>query len=243
MSTLSILAALAAATHMTAAAQMAAGAQAEAQTTSAPQTVQFPETSQYQECIALLRTDTPAGRRHAQQWVSTGGGADARHCLAIADLESGFPGLAAARLEDIAERKDAGDDFVRARVLAQAAEAWLKADEISNAQRTITEALLLVPDSGELQLTAAKVFASREQWQEVIDAVDAAEEAGIVSAETFVLRGRGYYTMGSYETAAQDVVAALSIAPTNIDALVLRGDLQQTGMVIDVFYDGPDKTD
>ncbi len=237
MSTLSILAAV------TAAAQMAASAQTEAPAAAAPQTVQFPETSQYQECVALIRDDTDAGRLHAQQWVSTGGGADARHCLAVADLEAGFPRLAAARLEDIAERKDAGDDLIRARVLAQAAEAWLRADETSNAQRTITEALRLVPDSGELQLTAAKVLAALEQWQEVIKAVDAAEEAGIVSAGTFVLRGRGYYILGNYETAAQDVVNALSIAPTNIDALVLRGDLQQTGIVIDVFYDGPDKSD
>jgi len=202
-----------------------------------------PETSQYQECIALVKSDIERGRLHAQQWVSTGGGADARHCLAVADLESGFPRLAAARLEEIAERKDAGDDLIRARVLAQAAEAWLKADETANALRTITEALLLVPDSGELQLTAAKVFATLEQWQKVITAVDAAEEAGIISAETFVHRGRAYYAFGNYETAAQDVVDALSIAPTNIDALVLRGNLQQTGIVIDVFYDGPDKTD
>lgn len=237
MSTLTIFAALAAATQMT------AGAQAEAPAAASPQTVQFPETSQYQKCIALIRADTEAGRLHAQQWVSTGGGADARHCLAIADLEAGFPKLAAARLEEIAERKDAGDDFVRARVLAQASEAWLKAGETSNAQSTITEALLLVPDSGELQLTAAKVLAALDQWQEVIKAVDAAEEAGIVSVDTFVLRGRGYYTVGNYETAAQDVVNALSIAPTNIDALMLRGDLQQTGIVIDVFYEGPEKSD
>ena len=99
------------------------------------------------------------------------------------------------RLEEIAQRKDAGDDFIRARVLAQAAEAWLKAGETAYAERAILEALSLVPDSGELQLTAAKGLWLRwSQWQKVIDAVDAAEEAGIVSADTFVLRGRAYYS-------------------------------------------------
>ncbi len=213
-----------------------------ASTAAEPSVVILPETSHYQECIALIKVDIEDGRRAAQQWVSEGGGADARHCLALADLEGGFPRLAAARLEEIAQRKDAGDDFVRARVLAQAAEAWLKAEETSHAERTIQEALVLVPDAGELQLTAAKVYAALERWQNVINAVDAAEQAGIVSAETFVLRGRAYYSFGNYETAAQDVVSALSIAPTNIEALLLRGDLQQTGIVIDVYYGGPDET-
>ena len=201
--------------------------------------VTLPETSRYQECVALVEEDIAAGRRAAQQWVSEGGGSDARHCLALADLNAGFPKLAAARLEEIAQRKDGGDDFVRARVLAQAAEAWLKAEEVDQAERAVLEALSLVPDAAELQLTAAQVFAARAQWQNVINAVDAAEEAGIVSAETFVLRGRAYYSFGNYETAANDVVSALSIAPTNIDALLLRGDLQQTGIVIDVFYENP----
>ena len=205
--------------------------------------VTLPETSRYQDCVALTQSDIEAGRKAAQQWVSEGGGSDARHCLALADLEAGFPKLAAARLEEIAQRKDGGDDFVRARVLAQAAEAWLRAEEVDQAERAISEALSLVPDAAELQLTAAQVFAARAQWQKVINAVDAAEEAGIVSADTFVLRGRAYYSFGNYETAANDVVSALSIAPTNIEALLLRGDIQQTGIVIDVFYENPEQAE
>ena len=94
-------------------AAMALGAQTEAQA-EAPaaadpavpsETATETGASLYQECVALIKNDLEAGRRRAQQWVSTGGGADARHCLAIADLESGFPKLAAARLEEIAERK------------------------------------------------------------------------------------------------------------------------------------------
>ena len=92
------------------------------------------------------------------------------------------------------------------RVLAQAAEAWLKADETANAQKAIDAAVAMVPDSGELQLTRAKVYAALEKWRDVIDAVNAAEKDGIVSAETYVLRGRAYYVYGDYETAAQEVV-------------------------------------
>ena len=189
----------------------------------------------YADCIEFLNADLELGRIVAQQWVSEGGGVEARHCLAVADMKAGFPKLSALRLEEIAQRKDAGDDYMRARVLSQAAEAWLAAGELTQAEAALDQARALVPDSGELQLTAAKIYGAQEQWQNVIDAVDAAEEAGFVSAETFVLRGRGRHVFGAYESAANDVVAALSIDPTNIDALVLRGDLQQVGITIDVF--------
>lgn len=190
----------------------------------------------YLDCVTLVEADLEIGRIAAQQWAAEGGGADAQHCLAIADIAAGFPKLGAARLEDIAQRKDAGDDYVRARLLAQAAFAWLQAGEIAFAQAAMENAFALAPDSGELQLTAAKIHAAQERWQKVVDAVTIAEQAGFFSPDAYVLRGRAYTQLGDYETAAQDVVNALTLDPVNVDALVLRGELQQTGVVIDVFY-------
>ena len=56
----------------------------------------------------------------------------------------------------------------------------------------------------------------------------------ISTAEDYVLRGKARMKLGDNEGAAQDVVNALSIEQTNLDALVLRGELQQAGIVIDV---------
>jgi tetratricopeptide (TPR) repeat protein len=192
----------------------------------------------YIDCITLVDADIEAGRAAAQQWA--GGGADAQHCLALADIAAGFPKLGAVRLEDIAQRKDAGDDYVRARLLAQAAYTWLQAGEAEAAQRAINEAFLLVPDSGELHVTAAKIHAAQKEWHQVVSSVTTAEQAGFASAENYVLRGRAYAELGAYETAAQDVVNALSLNPVNVDALVLRGELQQTGIVIEVYYGADD---
>ena len=188
----------------------------------------------YADCVELVRADLKLGRIAAQQWVSEGGGAEARHCLAQADLKAGYPKLAALRLAEIAQRKDAGDDYVRARLYDQSALAWLDAEESERAEEALNNALALVPDSGELYLTATKVYAARERWQDVIKAANTAESAGFVSAETFVLRGRGYYTLADHEAAAHDVVNALTLDPVNIDALVLRGDLARVGVKIDV---------
>lgn len=198
-------------------------------------------TPRYTDCVTLVDADLEIGRIAAQQWVNEGGGADARHCLAGADIKAGFPKLAAVRLEEIAERDDAGDDYMRAQVLNQAALAWLQAEQPALAKAALEKAQKIVPDSGELQITAAKIYGVEESWQDVIEAVTTAEKAKIVSAETFVLRGRGRYIFGAYERAADDVVAALSLEPTNIDALVLRGDLAQVGIKIDVYFDPPNR--
>jgi len=190
----------------------------------------------YHECIALVSADLEQGRKAAQRWAGEGGGADAQHCLAIADIAAGFPKLAAVRLQDIAQRKDAGDDFIRARLFAQASEAWLEAGEIDQAAHAIETAFGLAPDAGELYLTAAKIDGAKKDWQRAIRSVNAAEAANFRSVETYVVRARAYIALGDYESAAHDVVNALTIEPTNLDALVLRGEIQQAGVVIEVFY-------
>ncbi|WDI30476.1 hypothetical protein PUV54_10955 [Hyphococcus flavus] len=194
----------------------------------------------YTDCIQLVDADLELGRIAAQQWVSEGGGSEARHCLARADLKAGYPKLAALRLEEIAQRNDAGDDYVRARLYDQAAYAWLEAEQPDRAEQALNDALFLVPDSGELYLTATKVYAAQDRWKDVVRAADTAEAAGFASVETYVLRGRGLYTLANYEHAAQDVVRALELDPTNIDALVLRGDLARQGVTIEVSLETPD---
>jgi len=195
----------------------------------------------YLTCIEGLESDLEAGRQAAQDWAAHGGGAPAEHCLALADIAAGFPKLAAARLQDIADRKDAGDDYVRARLLSQAANAWLKANSPDNAQATLEAAKALAPDAGELELTAMRIHAAQEQWQYVLAAARKAERAGFSDAEHYVLKGRANLSLGALELAAKNVVSALMLEPYNLDALVLRGEIQQRGVMIDVFYGDDDK--
>ncbi|VAV96662.1 hypothetical protein MNBD_ALPHA05-824 [hydrothermal vent metagenome] len=205
--------------------------------------VSVQSSERYGDCIALVEADIDRGRAAAQQWTDEGGGADAQYCLALADIAAGFAKLGAARLEQIAQRKDAGDDFIRARLLSQAANAWLVAGEVDFAEAAIGAAFELTPDAGELYLTAAKIYAAQEKWLQVVAAVRTAKQSGFVSAETYVLSGRAHVALGDYVAAADDVVDALTLEPTNIDALVLRGEIQQTGLAIEVYYGAPPEKD
>ena len=202
-----------------------------------PSTTQStPLSSRYQDCIAMLEEDVEIGRIAASQWVTGGGGAPAQHCLAIADLRAGFPKLAAVRLTELTERKDAGDGLIRARYLEQASMAWLEAEEPGQALDTIKQAQILAPNSGELSLTAGLIYAKNEQWQATINSIDAAQAQGFQSVASLIARGNAFKALTKYREAADDVVAALSIDPFHLDALVLRGELQQLGVAIEANY-------
>lgn len=191
--------------------------------------------SRHEECVRLIVEDLEEGRNGAQRWALEGGGAPAQHCLAIADLAAGFPKLAAVRLGDIAARADAGDEAARARVLAEAALAWLEARDIPQAEEAINAAKTRA-DLPEFDFVAAKVYAADNRWQAAADAVSAAEKRGVKAPEAFVIRARAYRALGRDDDAANDVVAALSLDSLNIDALTLRGELRQAGVEIEAFY-------
>lgn len=192
--------------------------------------------ARHQECVRLVVEDIAEGRDGAQRWALEGGGAPAQHCLAIADLAAGFPRLAAARLTAIADRSDVGDATARARVLAEAALAWIDADDTAAAGEALERAKSEAPALAELDFVAAKIYAEDKRWQAAADAVSSAEKRGVKAPEAFVIRARAYRALGRNEDAANDVVAALSLDPFNVDALTLRGELRQAGVEIEAYY-------
>ncbi len=190
----------------------------------------------YQACIAGLENDPEAVRQRAEKWLAAGGGPAALHCQAIGDLAAGYAGLAAVRLEELGSAPDAGDALVRARIMSQAALAWLEAGEAERAELAIEQAFALAPEGGELYLAAAQVWLATEQYQATIDAVTAAEEQGYSSPEAYVASARAKMALLDDRGAAEDVVEALKLEPFNVDALTARGDLHQRGVSIDANY-------
>ena len=196
--------------------------------------------ARHDDCVRLIADDPASGRRAAEAWTSEGGGAPALHCLAISDLASGLPKLAAVRLTEISERADAGDGTARARLLAEAALAWLDARDYPQAEGSIAAARRMAPGLPELDFVAAKVFAASGKHQAAADAVTAAEEKGLTTPEAYLIRARANRALGKDMAAADDVVAALKLNPLDIDALTMRGELQQAGIEIEAYYGDDD---
>ena len=196
--------------------------------------------ARHDDCVRLIADDPASGRRAAEAWTSEGGGAPALHCLAISDLASGLPKLAAVRLTEISERADAGDGTARARLLAEAALAWVDARDYPQAEGSIAAARRMAPGLPELDFVAAKVFAASGKHQAAADAVTAAEEKGLTTPEAYLIRARANRALGKDMAAADDVVAALKLNPLDIDALTMRGELQQAGIEIEAYYGDDD---
>ena len=189
---------------------------------------------QYKTCVAGVEQEPARARELAALWITEGGGAPAYHCQALADLALGNPKLAAVRLSELAERSDAGDALVRARLMGQAALAFLEAGDAAAAEDAIKAAYALAPGGGELDLIAAKLDLQQGRNQAAVDAVSKAETQGLVSPAGYVTRARAYIALQQPRDAAEDIVAALQLDPLNIDALTVRGELAALGVAIDI---------
>ena len=195
--------------------------------------LEYPDAG-YRGCVENLRRDVEAGRTEAARWIAQGGGAPALHCQALGDLAAGKPRLAGVRLAEIAERSDAGDALMRARLLGQAALAFVEAEDFAAADNALKAAYALAPEGGELDLVAARVALADGRNQAAADAVTKAETAGLVSPAGYVVRARANIALQQTRAAADDVVSALSLDPLNVDALTVRGELAALGVDIDI---------
>ncbi|MBT8473376.1 MAG: hypothetical protein HKN14_08695 [Marinicaulis sp.] len=200
------------------------------------------ENERYIDCLNVIEADAETGRRIAQQWAATDSGLDAEHCLAVADLAAGFYNLAGLRLDELAAGQIARDSGVSGELYRQASEAWIFAENFENAEASAQRGLAIDPDSGELFLLAAHAHSAQEDWSEVVSAVTKAEDLGVFTSNGYVRRGRAYAKLGDYAAGAEDVVRALSINPMNIDAFILRGEIQQAGINIEVYYEKSNMT-
>ncbi|MEM9705777.1 MAG: hypothetical protein AAF850_06825 [Pseudomonadota bacterium] len=190
----------------------------------------------YERCIDLVNANPDEGRLQADRWLTAGGGPRAKHCLAAADVATGLPKLAAIRLTELGASPEAGDPLERARIFQQAATVWLDAGDAEQALEAIDAGLGLAPGAPELQLTQGLAYAAAERWQRSIDAITAAENAGVSTVTGLIARANGRMALLQHRQAAEDVVAALKIDPFNVDALVIRGRLAQVGVEIAASY-------
>ncbi|MEM9232830.1 MAG: hypothetical protein AAGA69_01165 [Pseudomonadota bacterium] len=185
----------------------------------------------YETCTDLVQADPMAALDYAEAWQTEGGGAPARHCVAIATLGLGRPASAGAMLARLADEEtyDAG---VAARLYIQAAEALMAGGRREQAFLALKGAYEKAPDTPEVHMSAAAIYATGSEWEGVILTLDALARFADLSADAYALRGRARFEREQYAASARDVSKALSLDPYLVDAIVLRGDLLNRGHAI-----------
>lgn len=183
--------------------------------------------NQYEECMAAIegnREDAlEKALEEALSWRDAGGGAAAKHCIALALLTMGREEEAALRLEELALEAGTGSAEERAEILAQAAQAWMQAARPVEADVVLTSAIQLKPSDPNLFVERALAHRMRKDWEAAIADLTTAIEIDRSLVDAYILRAVARRRTGDAMGAAADISRALEIDPSNVDALLERG--------------------
>jgi tetratricopeptide (TPR) repeat protein len=168
---------------------MPAGANAQ----SAGDSGWFDDSETYAVCLGAIEDDALQAFDRAIAWRDQGGGPPALHCSVLALMELAQYGDAADRLDRLAQDVNNGlAPPLRARLLVQAANAWMLEGYPDQAIESLDAALSIgVEDDG-------------------------------LAAQTYFDRARASFMLGDSQTAINDLTRALRYAPGAKDALTLR---------------------
>lgn len=181
---------------------------------------------QYKACMVLAKKSPEEGFESALNWRDLGGGDAAEHCVAASLISLGHHTEAAERLETLAH-KPKQNPSVRAGLLAQAAQAWLLADQAARAEAVLTVAMKLTPDDSALYVDRAQARAALKDFQGALEDLNHAIAREDRRADAYVFRATTYRFLDKLELALADVERALSLAPTHAEGLLERGNLRR----------------
>ncbi len=180
----------------------------------------------YESCIAVIDKNPTEAFEMALAWRDRGGGLPAEHCAALALIALDEAGEAASRLGTLASRTDAGTLSERAKLLTEAGNAWLLANQWENANAAFSAALKLTPRDPELWTDRARASAARQNWTDAEKDLTNAITFEKSRPEIYVLRASARAAQGDKPGYRADIDAALAIDPTFPEALVERGSIK-----------------
>lgn len=195
--------------------------------TTRPAPTRLPMTTaeglEYDACLTRARKEPANAFEDALAWASRGGGDGAQHCAAVALATAGHYEDAADRLERLAQQMRTRPPALRAEVLAQAARAWLDADEIERANAVITAAIELAPRDAELFVDRAEILAAARNYWEAIDDLNRVLDIDPNRIDALIFRASAYRYVDALDLAFEDADRAVGLGPQNAEAWLEHG--------------------
>jgi tetratricopeptide (TPR) repeat protein len=181
------------------------------------------DAARLQACITKIETAPLDAYEDGLVWRSQSGAAYAEQCIALARIANGDVAGGASRLAAIASAPDGGDSDQRALLLAKAANAWLMIEAFDPALRALNAALVLKPAEVDLLIDRARALAGLGQWPKAQEDLTLALSKRPNDGLIFKLRAETYVQLKNYDAADRDVLQALRLAPSDVEAHVMRG--------------------
>src|SRR5215470_4447934 len=145
---------------------------------------------QYNQCMTKAASKPDEALEMARGWQKVGGAEAARHCAAVALIGLGRYVEAGEELEALARDvgKDQGMADVAVKLLGQAGQAWIQANDTKRAYAAQTAALKLQPKNIEILVDRAETLGLAKNYWEAIDDLNAAHELAPKRADILVYR-------------------------------------------------------
>tara|TARA_R110000868_G_scaffold19588_2_gene84298 strand:+ start:3217 stop:3873 length:657 start_codon:yes stop_codon:yes gene_type:complete len=192
------------------------------------------ETDRYLACLASVADNADDAFEDALTWRMEGGGWPAAHCearalIALGDIENGARLMA----DQAGEEANVDDTAIRAAMFIEAGQAWLGNGEAEMAETVFAEAAALAPASLDARLGAAQASLALGDWDMAETRAGALIDRAPGLVDGWRIRAAARLEAGALDGAAQDLETALTLAPDNIDLLVLRGRINEARRLAD----------
>ncbi len=178
----------------------------------------------YRDCLRMAAAEPARAERLARQWVLQEGGAPARHCQAMAELELDRPADAAATLETAAQITESSGAAQTADLYGQAGNAALIAGEPERAAGLIDRALVSLgqgrePLRASLLIDRARARTDLGQLNEARADLFAATQALPDSRDAWLLLAAAERRAGNGGGAETAIREAIRLAPEDPEVL------------------------
>ena len=194
----------------------------------------------FAQCVAAIDADAVVAYEEAMAWAADTRALDAYRCAAMALAAQGRYDEAAVRFESIAVTISPEYASGRAELLSQAGNAWLLAREPAQARSNFTLAIATMeryPEAlPDLLIDRARAYAMEGQYR--LAEEDLSRALDLRNADPLALRLRASARMhqNSFDLAEADALAAVALAPTDVDALLMLGhtrEAKRTGVAVE----------
>ncbi len=170
------------------------------------------QSQRYVDCLERARDNPTKAREEAAQWQALGGGAEAKHCGAIALIGLGAEGRAAMLLTEVGSEKNSSLTAPdRAAALMLAGDLWLRLERPGLAGQSYERAELLSPGDAEAMTGRAKAAAAAEDYAAAEGHLTRTLGVRPNHVEALILRAAARRKLDRPEAALADLERALAL--------------------------------
>lgn len=181
----------------------------------------------HDRCVSYVEAHPQEGLERAKLWRQEGGGFYADHCIAMAMFQLRDYAGAAQRFQSLATAMLGIQPEQRAKLLDQAGQAWLDAQQAARAKAAFDAAIELDGKDPDLLIDRAEAWAEMHQYWNAIDDLNDAIQRAPDRADAYFYRGAAYRNLNVIELAEEDIAHGLTLAPNSPVGLLERGNLRR----------------